>query len=104
MRKVGYCVGKAFFRGSLVCRDTASIDNCVNILFDDFRKMCLVFGRMGGFYAGHYKSPENNIVEQYYTFSFRTKSRPTVCGLPHVLFVGYLHVGGRGFCLGAGKT
>ena len=76
-RKVGYCVGKAFFRRSLVCRDTASIDNCVNILFDDFRKMCLVFGRMGGFYAGHYKSPENNIVEKYYTFSFRTKSRPT---------------------------
>ena len=63
-RKVGYCVGKAFSRGSLVCRDTASIDNCVNILFDDFLKMCLVFGRMGGFYVGHYESPENNIVEQ----------------------------------------
>ena len=49
---------RAFFRGSLVCRDTASIDNCENILFDDFRKIYLVFGIMGGFYAGHYKSAE----------------------------------------------
>jgi hypothetical protein len=49
--------------------------------------MYLVFGRMGGFYAGQYRSPENNIVEKYYTFSFRTKSHPTTCyparGLSH---------------------
>jgi len=33
LQKVGYCVGKAFFRGSLVCRDTASMG--ASILFDD---------------------------------------------------------------------
>jgi hypothetical protein len=81
-QKVGYCVGKAFFRDQLVCRDAASIDNGVNILFDDFRKMGLIFGREGRFYAGHYESPENNIVEQYYIFSFRTKSRRTVSVMP----------------------
>jgi hypothetical protein len=72
-QKVGYCIGKAFFRGSLVGRDSASIDNCVNILFDGFRNLCLVFGGLGGFYPGHYKSPENNIVEQYYTFPFTAR-------------------------------
>ena len=80
-QKVGYCVGKAFFRDQLVCRDAASIDNGVNILFDDFRKMGLIFGREGRFYAGHYESPENNIVEQCYIFDLEQSSAER-CALP----------------------
>lgn len=65
---MGYCIGQAFFRGWLAGRDPASSDHGVKILFDDFHQMGLVFGSIGGCYAGHYEFPENDMGGQYYRF------------------------------------